>query len=347
MDIARSGGLGCVWLPTTVEEAARIAGSRFGLEGEAIRLATEKDDTFRIRTEGGGTWILKVANPEESAAEIDLQLAVLDHIADRDPAFSVPRVRRGRDGAARQTLAAADGARREARMMSYVAGVPLSLAPGGGLQRRRVGAALARVRLALADFSHPHDRRTVAWDVRHLAGLRPLLAHIAGGPDRRLVERALQRFDGIAGALARTRFQVLHNDFTRSNILVDPQDPDTVTGVIDFGDVVRTSVAVDVAVAMQNQLPDEAGPDLFAEARDLLDGYLACADLTPGERSLLPDLVLARTVARLLIATWRAAMMPANAEYVLVNVARSWKHLHWFVEGEGATLSGAGLLPRS
>ena len=43
-------------------------------------------------------------------------------------------------------------------------------------------------------------------------------------------------------------------DFSPFNVLVDPDKPDYVTGIIDFGDVVRTSVIFDISVTMANLL---------------------------------------------------------------------------------------------
>ena len=103
------------------------------------------------------------------------------------------------------------------------------------------------------------------------------------------------------------RTQVLHNDFSLSNLVVDRREPAFVTGVIDFGDAVRTAVAVDVSTALLNQLPRDAAErppdDLLAAGRDVLRGYLRFADLTEPELALIPHLVMARVVARALITT--------------------------------------------
>src|SRR5690606_2961075 len=128
------------------------------------------------------------------------------------------------------------------------------------------------------------------------------------------------------------RFQVLHNDFSRSNIVVDHDSPHFVTGIIDFGDAVRTAIAIDVSTALLNQLPSFNRPDLFMEGRDLLRGYLRIADLQEEELLLIPHLVMARVIARALLTTWRAAKFPENQTYILRNTGQGWAQMEWFLE---------------
>jgi len=51
--------------------------------------------------------------------------------------------------------------------------------------------------------------------------------------------------------------------------------------------------------------------------------------LTAAELSLLPDLILGRLVARIIISEWRAErFLPENRAYVLRNTPRAREHLH-------------------
>jgi Ser/Thr protein kinase RdoA (MazF antagonist) len=331
VSVAQQGGLGSTWVNTTSKEARLIAQEVFGVSGVATRFATEKDDTFLIRVGTGEGWVLKIANPDEPLEEISFQTSMLEHIAQLDPTLPIPRVRRGREGHTEHGLTLPDGSRRLARMLTFIEGTPLDAVTSTPIERFKVGQILARLRLALADFSHPAEDRVLAWDVQHLANLRELVPIIEDADRRARIESAFSRFDQIAGELAKTRFQVLHNDFSRSNIVVDKAHPSFVRGIIDFGDSVRTSVAVDVATALLNQLPSEPKEDLFEEGRDLLRGYLSLTDLTELELSLVPHLVMARVVARALLTTWRAKIMPENRKYILRNTGQGWGQLEWFL----------------
>ena len=117
----------------------------------------------------------------------------------------------------------------------------------------------------------------------------------------------------------------MHNDFSPDNTLISA-DASRVCGIIDFGDVTVTALVNDVAIAAAYQLSDE--PDLLAPALDLIAGYHATTPLTAAELDLLPDLILARIVARIIISEWRAERFPENRAYVLRNTPRAWEHLH-------------------
>jgi Ser/Thr protein kinase RdoA (MazF antagonist) len=149
------------------------------------------------------------------------------------------------------------------------------------------------------------------------------------------LEQGLGRFAAIQPAVQSLRRQVLHNDFSRSNLIVDRADPDRIVGVIDFGDAVRTAIAIDVSTALLNQLPRDMDGDLesdaFADGRDLLAGYLELADLTPEELGLLPHLVMGRVIARAIITHRRTALIPDNARYIMRNTEQGWAQLEWFL----------------
>ncbi|MDB5620857.1 phosphotransferase [Tardiphaga sp.] len=338
--IALPSGLAAAYVVMPEAEAVELARNAFGIEGRATRFATEKDDTFRITPASGARFILKVANPVEDVPEIDLQLRILQHLAATAPDLPVPRVvdnARGEHLFAYQDRA---GQPRQVRMMSYLEGKPLSEVPSTLVGRQEIGRLLARLRLALADFSHPADSRVLPWDIKHLLSLQSLLGGITEPARRRQVEAGLARFASIEGRLAGSRMQVLHNDFSSSNIVVDPLLPGFVSGVIDFGDAVRTSIAIDVSTALLSQLPRQGGDDFFDHGRDLLGGYLGVADLTAEELSLIPHLVMGRIVARVLLSISLANSVPENSTYLLRNTEQSWSQLNWFLNRSMDEVSG-------
>ncbi len=327
------GALATEFTPIADAAAAEIAARVFGLQGALKRLETEKDDTFRLTTEGG-VFILKIANPGESLAELDLQARALLHIARADPGLPVPRIIPALDGAILPQIEDR-GSLRHLRLMSFLPGTVLDTVDPLPAERHQIGQLLARLRHAMADFSHPEAGRVLAWDVRHLPGAAGLIEHVGDPAQRRALEAGLGRFTALMPRIEQLRRQVLHNDFSRSNLLVDRSGPPRVVGVIDFGDVVHTAIAIDVSTAMLNQLPrDAAGrqvDDLFFEAREVLAGYRELADLSDEELALIPHLVMGRVVVRALLSLWRAGMFPENRRYLLRNTEQGWAQLDWFL----------------
>jgi Ser/Thr protein kinase RdoA (MazF antagonist) len=277
-------------------------------------------------THAAGRHVLKVAHPLDDPVVLDLQCAALRHAARRDPGLPLPHLVPDRDGAVLRSVVGADGEPRLARLLTYLEGVPLDYGTTSPAQRAVVGSAAGRLSLALADLEHPGADRALAWDLQRTGTLRPLLPHVADPAARSLVEAELDAYDDHVGAALRgSRQQVVHHDVNADNVLVDPASDGFVTGILDFGDVVRSSVVGDLAVAMSYAIPVAPGShdDPWAAAYDVARGFRSVRDLTPDEVVLLPRLVRLRLAQRLLLNSWLASSDPSNAHYTGRSIARS------------------------
>lgn len=338
-----AGALQAAHRPMSEDEASRVASILWSVRAAASRLATEKDDSFLLTTDTGSRYVLKVSNPAEQPAELDFEVALHQHVAASECGVPVPTLRPSTSRAVLVPLRDTAGQWRHARLMTFIDGTPLDATTSSPAERERVGRMLARMRHATANFTHPADGRPLAWDVRRLLELSPLLEYIGDPARRALLDQGLERYASIVPLLRERPLQVLHNDFSKSNLIVDHTDPSFVRAVIDFGDSVRTAVAVDVATALLNQLPRSFPPqlpDLFAEGRDLLRGYLREATLEPVDLQLVPFLVMGRVIARALITTRRAAEVPNSAEYTLRNTEQGWAQLRWLLDRSDDELAG-------
>ncbi|MGD9919573.1 MAG: phosphotransferase [Paenirhodobacter sp.] len=324
------------------ETAAAILREHYGLAGTLQRFDTEMDDTFRLLTPEGRGFILKIANPGETLVDLDLQVSVLRHLEAVAPELPVPRVFADRTGAFLPEIATPEGTRRM-RLMSYLEGTVLDTVTPTAEERAAIGRICGALRLALAGFTHPGAARRLAWDIRQLPGLAPLLAHVADPAQARALERGLDRFAALMPQIEALPRQVLHNDFNRSNLLVARPGPARVAGIIDFGDTVETAIAIDLSTAMMNQMPRDGASrmvdDMLAEPREVMRGYLEIAPLTDTERALLPHLVMGRVVTRALLSLWRAARFPDNARYILRNTEQGWAQLDWFLARDADAVS--------
>lgn len=304
--------------PVAVARALALVRERYGFEPEVSRLTGERDENFRLSAPGGATYVLKIANPAERPAETDFQTAALLHIEAADPALPCPRVLRDRSGGAYVRFTDEGGAERTARVLTFLPGRLLGAAQRSQRQRAACGGLGARLALALRTFGHPAAERKIVWDLRHAGHMRPLLDALPRFPFRpdaaRLIERLAPRIDL---ELPRLRHQVVHNDLNPLNILVDPSDESRVTGVIDFGDMTRTALIADVAVAAAELIPMDCRDP--AQARDaVLDvarAYHERVPLLPAELALLPALAAARLLMTVVIHEWHVQRNPASVHY--------------------------------
>ena len=328
---AKPDGLACAYVPMTEDRAKRLLEDQYGMTGALKRFDTEKDDTFRVTTEDDRKFILKVANPDEPFKEIEFQNNILRYVETRDPTLPVPRVINSEVGHDIAQIKDVDGSQRWVRLLTFLEGTPLDETQSDPLGRIQIGKMLARLRFATEGFSHEMEDRYYGWDVQRLLTLEHLLDEVDNDIQRRALSQGLERFRQIELKLRLCRKQVLHNDFSKSNIIVDHDNPAFVTGVIDFGDAVKTAIAVDVATAVLNQLPETPNEDLFYRARDILKGYLSIAELTNEELALIPHLVMGRIVTRALLTLWRVKLFPENKRYIMRNTEQGWHQLDWFL----------------
>lgn len=328
--IMKSAGLSSSFMSMPIKQAQALLRARYGIQGQLQRFVTEKDDTFFVACEDGQRFVAKLSNPDEEAEGISLEVDAMDHIATSDPELPVPRVVRTLDGARWFEHRDDYGQARKVRLLTFISGTLMENVSLSSAERELAGNAAARLRLALEDFAHPCEDRELPWDIKHLPRLACLIDHVEGS-QRKAVRTCIERFLDLERELSTCRSQVLHNDFTSSNVLVAPGQPNFVAGVIDFGDIVKTYVVADLAVALLSQLPPSGNDDMLDSARDLLRGYRAAADLTDTELRLLPHLIAARLCTRILIATWRAKQFPGNAQYILRNMSGAWARLDYFL----------------
>ncbi|MBS0470434.1 MAG: phosphotransferase [Proteobacteria bacterium] len=297
--------------------AAAIAREHFGLAGHAALLTGERDQNFLLRT-AHAKFVLKISHPDEDRGAIDFQTAALLCLAQSDPELPTPRIIRTRDGRSEAVVRDSRGAARVARVLSFLPGVMAAGCPVSPKLRLAIGHTLARFDRALAQFAHPADSFDLSWDIVKFARLRPMLSGVADPADRANVERALDRFDGsIAPVLPGLRHQVIHNDLNPYNILVSEEEPGVISGVLDFGDMIRAPLVNDLAIASAYHVGQ--GGEALTPVLEIVGAYSALNPLTAEESDLLYDLIATRLAMTVLITEWRAARHPENRAYILKN----------------------------
>jgi hydroxylysine kinase len=307
-------------------EAGSLARRYYGLIATATALAGERDSNFHLRDAEGREYVLKVMHPAEDPAVVDLQDQALLEIARRDPALPVPRLILPLSEGTSALVRTEDGAPpRILRMLTYLLGTPLGRRPAtDAAQQRQIAQYLARLDLSLSGLRHHAESHDLPWNLQYVARARGLLAHIADPERRAIPTQFLDRFERHAlPILPSLRAQIIHNDFNPHNILTDGDD---ITGIIDFGDMLRAPLVQDLATAAAYQVGDEAAP--LGGVSAMVAAYHEVLPLLPEEVEILADLIAARLVLTIAITTWRAARHPDNATYITRNQETAWRGLH-------------------
>jgi Ser/Thr protein kinase RdoA (MazF antagonist) len=299
----------------------------YRLSGDLERLATEKDDTFRLRT-GTGTGtadhLVKLSPPDEAVAVVALQTAAMRHLEAEAPHLPVQRVKATADGGDNVPIEIKDGRIRVLRVFDFVEGAVLARTNPDAQQLAEAGRMLGRVDVALRPFRHPADGRRLVWDIRHFHHLRELVEHTPHATHRRLAHEVFHLFDeAITPRLGELETQVIHGDYSPYNVVVDPRADGFVAGVIDFGDSVRSALIFDPAVSLANLL-GRTPSDPWHEACAFVRGYEQARPIKDSELPLLPVAALARLTLRALITNWRADRVPERRDYLLEHAEDDW-----------------------
>ncbi len=314
--------------PVSPRRAGILAAEGWGLDGEVEPLAGEFDFNFLIRARDGERFVLKVSPVDADRESLEGQIAVLRHLQASPVATLVQRPVSTTDGL--DLLAAVDdvGNSRWVRLLSYLEGVPLVTHDRRPPQLlEEIGATLARLDLALRDFDHPGARRQLKWDLTAMPALGCYAELIPDQVRREFVEDRIARFNRvITPRLAELEFGVIYNDANDRNLLVRPDDDGTprLGGIIDFGDMLHTAVVAELAIACTYLMLDR--PDPLADAAHVVRGYHSVRPLTEVERGLLPDFVIARLVASVLMSARGRHSDPGN-RYLQISEAPVWRLL--------------------
>lgn len=310
--------------PPRIDEtgALRAAARLFGVEAAAARgLGSERDRIFALDDrDGSPVAVLKISNPSENPAVLDMEAAAALHVTAVDPGLGVALPRRaGPDG---DTGLAApgdpvsllragwpddSGAVCQVRLYPALKGAsqidPATLSDGA---LAAWGETVARLGVALRGFTHPEADRVMPWDVQHALRARELLEFIPRPGTRDVIARTLDAFAERATPVwPRLRAQVLHADVTVDNTLTDPEG--RITGIIDFGDMSHTALVTDLASVLDSVVPATGPDEMLRRARLVLDGYQRLVPLEETELEVLGPAWAARSAITIAISSWRVA----------------------------------------
>jgi 4-aminobutyrate aminotransferase-like enzyme/Ser/Thr protein kinase RdoA (MazF antagonist) len=302
------------------DRAAEVCRTTFGVASIEVRpLVSERDQNFLLQEADGSRWVLKISNAAEDPGVVEMEVAAVEHVARLDPGLPVPRARPTLDGELVGSLTEA-GATHLLRLLPFLPGrtaAPADLSPQAV---RGIGRVTAALGVALRGFFHPAAGRAIEWDQKHLPDLVRHAGLVDDRERRQRLDRAIDRFmDRVLPALPGLRAQVIHNDITLDNLLLDPGG--AVTGIIDFGDMTHTALVLDVPATLQSLVRERE--DIFAVAGDFLPGYAELVPLERREAELLADLLAGRMVQTILISAWRTRQFPDN-DYITGWAEPAW-----------------------
>jgi 4-aminobutyrate aminotransferase-like enzyme/Ser/Thr protein kinase RdoA (MazF antagonist) len=300
--------------------------NNFGIDAELSTLPGELDFNYFVQSKERQSFILKIANPNESRQNLELQNAVINHLASKQLGLDISKVMKSTDGKEIIEINDSESRHRMVRLLTWVEGrVFAKVNPQTPLLLERLGELSGRLCQSLSDFDHPSAHRFIKWDLSQGQWIKPHLKSFEG-EKQSIVNYFYDLFeDKVIPALPRLRQSVNYNDANDYNVLVshDLHDPH-VPGVIDFGDVVYTHTINELAIAIAYAIMGK--PDPLEAACSIVKGFNKTFAIKEEELEVLFPLVATRLLISVTCSEINRIEHPENI-YLQISDAPAWELL--------------------
>jgi hypothetical protein len=290
--------------PPTFDEAAvaeKIADA-YGLIGQWAPLTGERDQNFRLRTEDGRKFVVKIAGPDEDPDVADFQVQALLYLEKGSPQIPVPRIIRTKAGNVLSEISNSKEVKHTLRVVTWLDGIPYGRgAFPDARSLQKIGAFQGGVVKALAGFEHKASRHFMPWNLSNgIAVSRDLWAEAADDV-KTLAAPLLHRLrHEVLPKLNAGRSQIIHNDGHPYNLLRADTVSQDVVGLIDFGDMVYAPIINELAVSATTFY--RWGEEDLGTVENLLIGFHSKHPLSDTEVSLLWDAMTLRAIITILLS---------------------------------------------
>ncbi len=317
--------------PEVAADLAERVGEIYGLRLEVTMVIEgETDASIGMRASNGDGYLVKARPDRMDSPDLIWQEQVHVRLALHRFPFDVPRLIASRSGELRVELEVGR-IPHIVRVLTFLEGQLMSqvnVVPGADFLTD-LGAVSARLTQALSDLIPPPGLAEHFWVLtRSLDALTESLDRLPESHQTALVRQIMDYVARALSGVGDLPVCTVHQDLNTHNVLVDPDNPVRVTGVIDFNDTVRTIRVADIAIAAgYAMLVSDTPLDAFAT---VVRGYLAIAPLTNDEKSVLFPLALIRLCVNW--TTWLARSEGDPESYAASRMSATWPTIQWAVD---------------
>lgn len=308
----------------SLEEASEIAERHFGVHGTATLLASERDQNFKIAASTGKTFVLKIANSQEPREMLEAQNGALLHL--QGSLDFTPFVVEANDGSHIVDVESSTTGRHLVRLMTFLSGTLLANEQRQSAELLRdLGVKVGQIDNVLSSYDHPALHYDFHWDLANAPSVVGQYRHLI--PDATVSALVHQISNDYAEHYA-SRVQqlpksIIHNDANDHNVVVGGGSDlysrnQSVTGIIDFGDMIHSHTAGGLAIAIAYAVLDKSDP--LTTACQVVSGYHAAFPLSAEEIALLWPLVLMRLSTSAAMAGFQMQQRPDDP-YLAISQA--------------------------
>jgi 4-aminobutyrate aminotransferase-like enzyme/Ser/Thr protein kinase RdoA (MazF antagonist) len=210
------------------------------------------------------------------------------------------------------------------RMLSFLEGTFIGNTPASEQLMQSLGEFLAKLDLKLQGLNnHVYRGRQWEWDLQYFCLNKKYIEAIPDAHNRNIVYYFFKQFEEkLAPVLPELRKQVIHNDANEWNLLVKDE---TISGIIDFGDLAYSHLINEVAIAITYACYDKDAPLEWAPI--LLKSYHRINPIEEKEIKILYYLIAARLCTSVCNSAYSKQIDPDNS-YATGSEEKAWQMLH-------------------
>jgi 4-aminobutyrate aminotransferase-like enzyme/Ser/Thr protein kinase RdoA (MazF antagonist) len=304
-----------------------IVKENYHLNVEAKRLNGYDEQNFLLKDTDKRKYILKVATDVHGLEFLDAQIKIINHLSKSDLSkkFQHYILNIERKELTHYML---DGKNYYIRILTFLEGdfwvECKDLSDNAFID---LGSFLGKMDNTLKDFSHPAMHRHYIWDISTAADANAKLRFIKDHECRRIAAYFLLQFETeVLPYLPSLRHAYIHNDSNDYNILIQEN---SISGLIDFGDMVYTALVNNLAVACTYSMLNNEDP--LKAATFVVKGYHQSYPLQEKEIELLYYLVAARLCISVTQSAWNASLN-TNNEHHFITEKPAWELLFKLIQ---------------
>ena len=315
-------------MQVALENLQQLLHKQYGLRGNLQELTAERDLNYRLHTEDGRTFVVKIAHAEEQESLLEMQHALLRHVGSQMGELKLPVLMPTLEGADICRIADDRGCDRMMRVLYWLAGeLWVEVYPHGAELLTSLGEACGEICQRLSDFDHPAAHRSFKWNLTEALWIKGELHHIVNAEELALIEYFVELYTTVV--LPRRdelRRGVIYNDANDYNIIVGGGNGNDrrVVGLIDFGDAVYSEQINELAIAAAYACMGKE--DFLAAACSLVRGFHGRYALSEVELLVLFPLIAIRLCVSVVNAAVNREVARDNP-YLLVSEESAWAML--------------------
>ncbi len=307
-----------------IEEQYQIQASLYPLAGEV-------DLNFKMVTEQGEAFVVKVYAPDRDLEFLNFQERLLTHLESKELNFDVPQVIKTHTGESTSNFIDENQQQRSVRILSWISGRLWNhVNPHTAALRYELGTLCGTLSTALLDFDHPFAHREFEWDIATGLWVKEYL-ELFDTAEQNLIQVFISQFEEVQTEYNQLHKSTVHNDANDFNILVseDVFNP-KLEGLIDFGDAIYTQTINDLAICCSYAIMGFEDP--LEASLAIVEGYHKSFPL---EEEALQYLYVCIAI-RLLISVTKSRinkLEAADNPYLQISdkaaweLLKKWKHV--------------------